>query len=171
MQFTYCPSCGSKDTVQKQDATNYECRTCHWHFWNNAKAATALALINSDGQLLVVKRAREPNKGKYELAGGFVDYGEDAYDGAIREAREELSITIAREDLQLLDAYHNDYNPGIATIDLAFLVTKWDGQLQPGDDVAEFLWQPLNVIYSPDFCQPYYTGLDAAIRTALETRK
>lgn len=93
MKFDYCPSCGKQGTVKELDRTNYECSNCTWHLWNNSKAATAIALVNGDGELLVVKRLREPNKGEFELAGGFVDFGEDAYAAAIREAKEELGIT------------------------------------------------------------------------------
>jgi len=58
------------------------------HYWNNAKATTAIAFVK-DSKLLVVKRKRNRIKQGTKLTGGFVDFGESAYDGAIREAREE----------------------------------------------------------------------------------
>lgn len=102
MNFNFCPSCGQKSSIQKQDGTNYECLNCKWHFWNNAKAATAMVFIKN-GLIMFNKRAAEPNKGKYDLPGGFVDFNEDGYKGAIREAKEELNITIDKKDLELLD--------------------------------------------------------------------
>lgn len=162
MNFNYCPSCGHKGTVKKQDNTNYECRDCGWHFWNNAKTCTAIAFVR-DGKLLVAKRDREPNKGKYELPGGFVDYGETVYEAAIREIKEELGIQLTKNDLQVVEIYYNDYNPGIFTTDIVFLVTDWAGEPMAGDDVAAILWKPLDFIYDSNFCQKYYDGLDKTI--------
>lgn len=170
MKFEYCPSCGKQGTVQKLDKTNYECSNCQWHHWNNSKAATAIALVNGEGKLLVVKRQREPMKGKFELAGGFVDFGEDAYEGAIREAQEELGVTIWRENLELLDVYFNTYESDITTVDIAFLVTEWEGELSANDDVASYAWRPLDFIYNPDFCQDY-AGLDEKITAKLSEGK
>ena len=168
MNFKFCPNCGRQGTVQKLDNTNYECSICAWHFWNNAKAATSIAFVKDD-KLLVVQRKREPNKGKYELTGGFVDYGESAYDGAIREAREELGITLEPQDLELAAVYWNNYNPGISTVDIVFIVRNWRGSPRPGDDVAAAIWKPFNFIYNPDFCQTY-TNLDTIIQKRLSRK-
>lgn len=164
MKPNLCMECGEQ--LIKHNDTHYSCPNGH-HFWNNAKAATALALVRGD-QLLIVKRAREPNKGKYELPGGFIDYGEPAYKSAIREAKEELGVTIAKDDMEVLDVYWNNYNPGIFTVDIVFLVKRWQGQLKADDDVAGFDWQPLDFIYDDDFCQQY-DGLDKVIRARLQS--
>ncbi len=129
----------------------------------------ALALVR-DGKLLVVKRAHEPKKGKFELAGGFIDFGESAYDTAIRESREELGIIVEQSDLFLVDVYYNGYNPFVWSIDVTFLVTKWLGDPTPNDDVADFMWQPYDFIYNPQFCQKHYIGLDTAIEAKLNTK-
>ncbi|HKR81903.1 MAG TPA: NUDIX hydrolase [Candidatus Saccharimonadales bacterium] len=168
--FKFCANCGREGTVQKVDATDYRCQECGWEFWNNAKTATALVFVKNQ-QLLVVKRAHEPRKGMYELAGGFVNFGESAYDCAIREANEELGITIARDDLELLDVYHNDYNPNIFTVDVAFLVKAWQGDFKPADDVAAVAWKPLSFIHDPTFCQKNYTGLDKIIQAKLKAAR
>lgn len=165
LQYNYCPHCGASGYI-KHNQTHYECKSCGKHLWNNAKAATALALVK-DGQLLVVKRAREPNKGKYELPGGFIDFGEPAYESAIREAQEELGVVIAKQDMKILDVYYNDYNPGIFTVDIIFLVERWQGKLAAADDVDSFSWQSLDFIYADDFCQKY-DGLDKLISARLQ---
>jgi 8-oxo-dGTP pyrophosphatase MutT (NUDIX family) len=172
MNWNFCPSCGTKDSVVKQDDTNYECTNCGWHHWNNAKGAVALAFVKN-GELLISKRGRktDPNLGKYELPGGFIDFGESAYDASIREAKEELGVTIARDALELLDVYYNDFNvasKGVFSIDLVFLVHRWQGKMQPQDDVADVFWKPFDFIYDDDFCQKFYTGLDKKLRTRLE---
>jgi len=166
MNFNFCPSCGTEGSVKKQDATNYECEKCSWHHWNNAKAATSIAFIK-DGKLLVVQRAHEPNKGLHELAGGFVDFGESAYEGAIREAREELGITLTPADLELTALYMNNYDSDVSTVDIVFTVRTWRGEFRPADDVAAISWEPLSFIYDPTFYQ-MYDGLDKKILALLE---
>lgn len=166
MIFDYCPKCGHKGTVQKQDDTNYECSNCSWHFWNNAKASVAVAFVK-DGKLLVSKRGRagDPNLGMYDLPGGFVDFGETAQQCAIRECKEEMNVDVSEADLELIAAYHNNYADGISTVDIVFLVQKWRGEFAPQDDSAACEWKPLDFIYDPTFCEVYYKGLDKVIAT------
>ena len=170
MNFNYCPNCGKKDTVRKQDNTNYECADCGWHFWNNTKAATTLVLVKN-GKMLVNRRAQEPRKGMYDLLGGFVDFGETAQQGVIREAKEELNITIAPDDLQLVAVYSNDYNPEVYTTYVVFLVTKWQGEFTPNEEIAELDWKPFDFVNDPSFCQKFYTGLDKELEKRLNKSK
>lgn len=166
MNFSYCPTCGRKNTVEQQDATNYECANCGWHFWNNAKAAVALIFLK-DNLMLFGKRGIEPKKGLYDVPGGFVDFGEDAYAAAIREAEEELGVTLLRKDLKLIETYHDRYNPEVSTVDLVFLVRKWSGKITPGSDVTQVAWKPLTFLDDPLFAQEYYNGLHAMLRAHL----
>ncbi|HZM64329.1 MAG TPA: NUDIX domain-containing protein [Candidatus Saccharimonadales bacterium] len=167
MMFTYCPSCGQKGTVQKLDDTNYECANCKWHYWNNAKPATAMVFIK-DGLVMFGKRAIDPAKGKYDLPGGFVDFGEGGYEGAIREAREELGVHINKKDLELLDIYTYNYNPTVTTVDLVFLVHKWDGELTPKEEVTAIEWKPASFLENPSFMQAgFYPGLGALLASKI----
>lgn len=162
--FNFCPNCGTKGSVQKLDATNYECGTCKWHFWNNPKAAVAIAFVK-DGKLLYSKRGRasDPAFGMYDLPGGFVDFGETAEAAAIREVFEETSVHIAEKDLQLLAVYHADYNEITSTIDIVFLVRTWQGEFKPQDDSDALEWKPLDFIKDEQFSEIFYIGLDRLI--------
>jgi ADP-ribose pyrophosphatase YjhB (NUDIX family) len=168
MNWNYCPQCGKQDTLEQPNATLTTCTACGYAFYNNAKGATALAFVK-DGQILVSKRGRktDANYGLYELPGGFIDFRETAQACAVREAKEELGVSVRPEDLRLLDVYHNDYNVAqfnTFTIDVAFLITQWDGEIQADDDVASVSWKPFEFIYDSQFCQKYYGGLDQRIR-------
>ncbi|MGH7157498.1 MAG: NUDIX hydrolase [Candidatus Saccharimonadales bacterium] len=169
MMFTYCPSCGKKNSVQKLDDTNYECGSCRWHFWNNAKASTCLFLLRSDGYFLAAKRGREPNKGKYEAVGGFIEYNEDPTDAVIRETLEETNL-IAKNPL-LIAAYPHVYTPNslppVSTTDLIFATFEWEGEPQAGDDVEELTWQPLELIQKPSFVPAYPAELLAKLRALI----
>ncbi len=96
-----------------------------------------------------------------------MDFGENAYDTAIREAKEETSVIIQKDDLQLIAAYHNLYTEVVSSVDLVFLVQHWEGEFTPQDDSAALEWKPLNFIYDPSFCETFYTGLDKKIIAAL----
>ena len=52
-----------------------------------------------DEQILLVKRAKEPSKGKWSLPGGGIELGETVYEAARREVLEECSVEIEVERL------------------------------------------------------------------------
>src|SRR4051812_13675781 len=121
--FHYCPKCGHEGSVATKDDTAYTCADCGWQFWNNPSAAVALLFVK-DGKILVSKRALEPKKGYYDLPGGFVDFYENGYEAAIREAKEEMAIDLKREDLELIDTYNNRYLEEVSTADMIILVHR-----------------------------------------------
>lgn len=163
--FNYCPDCGQKGTVTTKDETTYTCSACDWVTWNNAKATVALLFVK-DGKLLVSKRAIEPKKGYYDLPGGFIDFGEGAYDAVIREAKEETTVTIQPEDIELIDAYHNRYLPTVSTVDMIFWIHKWEGEFVASDDSEALVWKDPSFINDPKFSTPY-PALDLLIKKRL----
>ena len=42
---------------------------------------------------------------QYDLPGGHLEQGEDLYKAMIREAKEEIGITIQRENMQIVHVY------------------------------------------------------------------
>jgi len=54
-------------------------------------------LVLRDGQVLLVKRAKEPGKGRWAIPGGGIELGETVYEAARREIREECSVEISVE--------------------------------------------------------------------------
>jgi len=52
------------------------------------------AAIFREGKVLVVRRARKPALNLYTLPGGAVELGESLADAAVREVREETSLTV-----------------------------------------------------------------------------
>ncbi|HVV74065.1 MAG TPA: NUDIX domain-containing protein [Verrucomicrobiae bacterium] len=67
------------------------------------KISTLLYCFNEQGQVLLMERAQEPNRGLWSPCGGKLrtDLGESPYACACREAEEELGIKLSVADLHL----------------------------------------------------------------------
>ena len=63
------------------------------------------AVVFKGDRMLMVKRVKEPNKGKWSIPGGAIELGETIYEAARREVREECSIEIEIE--RVLDSADN----------------------------------------------------------------
>ncbi len=104
--FLHCSGCGGDAIANEGPAVR--CEACGWTFFTNVAAAAAV-LLEHDGQLLLVRRQREPARGKLGIPGGFVDPGEDAAHAACRELREELFLELQPSDLRYLTTVPNVY--------------------------------------------------------------
>ena len=87
-QFTYCPKCGARTFVERNEKAK-QCTTCGFVYYFNPSSAVACFIRNSKGELLLVRRAKEPAKGTLDLPGGFVDMFfeclTESFDGAKAE--------------------------------------------------------------------------------------
>ena len=90
--FKYCPSCGKAD-ISFVGHKELRCRSCSFTYFHNVAAAVA-AILEFNGRIILIKRSREPGKGKLDLPGGFADPGENAEEAIRREVKEELRIDI-----------------------------------------------------------------------------
>ncbi len=74
-------------------------------------------LENQDGLFLIQKRSdtKATRPGQWDITAGAVDAGETSLDGALREAKEEVGLTLPREKMQFLfrdrrrSCYHDVY--------------------------------------------------------------
>lgn len=57
------------------------------------------AVVLKEGRLLLVKRFKEPDKGRWSIPGGGIQLGETASEAARREVKEECAIEIEIEKL------------------------------------------------------------------------
>lgn len=142
--FEFCPKCGSNSFLTKDIGRSFKCEECHFQYFINSSAAVACLIFNSMGELLLTRRAFEPNKGMLDLPGGFVDPMETAEEAAKREIKEELNLDLS--DLHYLVSFPNLYpysNMVIPTVDLAFVCRTDDFiGMKPGDDVASIEFFP-----------------------------
>jgi len=138
--WRYCPHCGAE--VQG-DERRVECGACGFVAYANP-APTATAVIeDAEGRVLLGRRGIEPDKGLWDLPGGFVDEGEHPLDALQRELREEASLEIEPEEFLgvWMDRYGGDA-PAVSTLNLYWTARITGGSMRAADDVAELRWFP-----------------------------
>jgi mutator protein MutT len=166
MKLEYCPECAAP--LIKQDDTHYTCENNH-PYYNNPRATVAVIFIKDD-KLLFSQRAIEPNKGRYDFPGGFLEYDEDPYAACVREIEEETSLAIEAADLHLLTAYSEEYLPNVSITDLIFIVKKWHGAITPQDDSAALEWKSIDFLENKLFV-PYYKDLRSKLEQYVQNNR
>ena len=147
--FRYCPADGTK-LGEPRPSGGATCPLCG-RSWYRSSAPAVGAVIVEDGRALVTVRAREPEKGRLDLSGGFLGVGEHPVDGLAREARDELGVEIEVLEPPLLLATHT-YGPGGQyVLAIGFGARIVGGEPDPTDDVAEIKWVSAVEVDSADF--------------------
>ena len=104
------------------------CAACDFIFYLDPKLA-ALSVVEMDGEIVLLKRGIEPQRGKWVLPGGFVDRGEEVKAAAIRETEEECGVRTRIKDLLGVYSY-----PGVVVVIVAYLAEYLSGNLIAGDE-------------------------------------
>lgn len=95
--FRFCPVCGS-DRFEEHNEKSKHCDACGFTYYLNPSSATVALITNPQGELLVVRRKKNPAKDTLDLPGGFCDIGETAEEGVCREVMEETGLKVTRAD-------------------------------------------------------------------------
>ncbi|MGL5958972.1 MAG: NUDIX domain-containing protein [Phocaeicola sp.] len=154
--FVYCPKCGSNQLLEHNEKSK-RCADCGFIYYFNSSAATVAFILNEANQLLVCRRANDPQKGTLDLPGGFVDLYETAEEGVSREVYEETGLQV--KEATYLFSLPNTYAYSgflVHTLDQFFLCKVNElKKLEANDDVAESFWISLEEI------NPEAFGLDS----------
>ena len=113
----------------------------------NFLSAIYLIIKNNDGKILLQRRqGTKLWPGFLALPAGHVDEGENVYDAAIREAREELSITITKQDI--IDSFVvNRRNKSLPPyFDVYFEISSYQGEIKINEPekCSELKWCDIN---------------------------
>ena len=135
----FCPKCGSPQ-FEIAGERSLKCGSCGFHYYINASAAVAAIVTDGNGRLMLVTRGIEPDYGKLDLPGGFVDHFESVEDALKRELFEELGMKT--KSLKYISSAPNEYifsGFSVFTIDLAFeVIPESVDDLKPMDDIIEY---------------------------------
>ena len=104
----FCPRCGHQAEVD--GCVPFRCSNCGFANFYGPVAAVGGLVINEQRELLLVRRAREPGKGKWGLPGGFVDRDETIEQALSREVLEETNLRVSHA--RYLTSFPNLYEYG-----------------------------------------------------------
>ena len=94
-------------------------------------------------KVLLVRRGKDPYKGKWALPGGFLRNNETAREGAMRELHEETGLKASV--LGELGVFSNvDRDPRERVITIAWYALVKPADVIGGDDADEAAWFPVN---------------------------
>lgn len=139
----FCPRCGNEAAAADEGSVPFCCTQCGFANFFGPVAAVGGLVTNEQGQLLLVRRAREPGKGKWGLPGGFVDRNETIEQALSREVLEETNLSVS--EAKYLTSFPNLYDyAGVISpvIDLFYLCRVVDQaaiRLLDGE-LDSFLW-------------------------------
>lgn len=136
--WTHCPRCGSE---LDGDERRVECPRCGFVSYANPVPTVTAVVVDEEGRVLLGRRALEPDKGLWDLPGGFVDEGEHPLDGLRRELREETGLEVDPHEFLgvWMDRYGYD-SSAASTLNLYWTARVLSGEMNAADDVAELRW-------------------------------
>ncbi|MFO1070674.1 MAG: NUDIX hydrolase [Geminicoccaceae bacterium] len=130
----FCPTCaGTLDLLRPEgdDRDRHVCRDCGTIHYVNPKVVVGAVCTWGD-RLLVCRRAIEPRAGFWTIPAGYMEMGETAEEGAIREAWEEARARIRIDGLIATFSV-----PRISQVQLLYRATLLDPAVAPGPESLE----------------------------------
>lgn len=118
------------------------------HHYEHARAALTVDCVvfgldpdSADLQLMLIRRAIEPFRGKWALPGGFVRLDETLEEAARRELREETGLTnLYLEQLYTFGALDRDPRERVVSVAYYALVRMSDHEVHATTDAEDAAW-------------------------------
>jgi ADP-ribose pyrophosphatase YjhB (NUDIX family) len=130
----FCSECGAaveRRIPEGDSLPRYVCPSCHAIHYQNPKLVVG-CIPEWEGRILLCRRAIEPRSGWWTVPAGFLELGETAVAGALRETLEEAN---ARVEVGQLYALYSI--PHISQIYLIFRARMLDLDFSPGAETTE----------------------------------
>lgn len=166
LRMNYCSECGNSVTEQIPEGDNrlrFVCIQCQVVHYQNPKVVTGCLPFHED-KVLLCKRAIAPRSGYWTLPAGFLENGETAAEGALRETMEE-----ANANAEVLDLYTLFSLPHISQIYMFYRARLIDLDFHPGIESldtrlfseSEIPWQELAFPVITETLKHYFSDLPA----------
>lgn len=114
-------------------------------------------ILRKNNEILLIRRYQTGcDDGFYGCAGGCIDGNEPASHAIIREAREELGITLKQEHLKIVHVLHRKNRQDLETIGFFIEATEWEGRPQNIEPhkCNDLIWCTLDAL--PQNTQPHF---------------
>jgi len=142
--WKHCPRCAAG---LEHGYERVECPACGFVAHSNSETTVGALVVDGEDRLLLVRRARDPYRGTWDVPGGFLDEAEHPLDALRRELREETGLDVEPEEFAgvWLDRYGTGADAA-TTLNLYWTARVTGGDAVAGDDAAELGWFPRDAL-------------------------
>lgn len=166
----HCPTYGTALVDRKiEDRIRRYCGSCEKPIYRNPKPCAGVLVVNERGQVLLVKRTQPPAPGTWSVPAGYLEADEPPRQVAIRELREETGLTVATENIHLIETVFVRH-PGEQHVVVIIFVTSQSattGTVFSGSDAAEAKFWDLSELHSTD--EQIELGYSSVFQQAVDT--
>jgi ADP-ribose pyrophosphatase YjhB (NUDIX family) len=161
----FCAHCGSpveRFVPPGDNRLRHVCPACGFIHYQNPRLVVGTLPVWGD-QVLLCRRAIEPRHGYWTLPAGFMENGESAADGALRETLEEACARV-----RLIAPYTLVSVPHIDQIHLLFRAELADLDFAPGTESLE-----VRLFSEPDipWKELAFSSVSLTLQTFFEERR
>lgn len=131
-EYRFCPLCATP--LEPRLCGGRErpsCPACGFALFRNPAAGVAVIVRDERGRVLMGRRASGEYAGLWCIPCGYVEWGEDIRDAAIREFAEETGLAVVLDNVAAV--HSNFHNPAQLTVGVWFFGHSAGGVLQPVD--------------------------------------
>jgi ADP-ribose pyrophosphatase YjhB (NUDIX family) len=140
--WNHCPRCAA---ALESDGARARCAACGFVAYAHSEPTACALVFDGEGRVLLARRAREPDKGKWDVPGGFIEEGEQPLDALRRELLEETGLKI--EPVKFVGVWvdrYGDAEDAPSTLNLYWTARIVSGEAEAADDVSELDWFSLD---------------------------
>ena len=133
-----------KDKLVSDGCVHPLARECVYRSMHRVVAK--VILINSQNEIAMAKVKRGFFSGHWTLPGGFVDYAEHPVEGAVREVKEELGVSVEIDENDIVQIAERIFtSEGIQFLSFTYkCYIDGDVQFNPkADEIEEARWFPM----------------------------
>jgi len=144
--YKFCPKCGgAMESKEHDESVMPTCvdAKCGYIFWQNSSPCVVTIMQNDKGLVLMTERGIDPDKGKLDLPGGFVKWGEPPAEAAVRETREEIGVEVELVDLvglEIDDYWYQGLWEKTLTVGYIARIIKGEPHVADANEVASITW-------------------------------
>lgn len=152
----FCPLCGAAMAprpIAPENVRRNVCTRCGFVHFPGPKLVAGCFVVDG-GRVLLLRRGIEPAVGKWTFPGGYVDFGENSADAAVRETREEVGMRVALGPL--LGVFTDLTNPALTVV--IYLAAPRAGAPSLSEEASEVRYFDPDEIPWPEIAFPTTAG-------------